>query len=325
MKIKYLLLIPVLVLSLFCGGETVKAETIDEKPLFSAEKSMYSQVVGRSYKIPRLIDGKMSATKYFVYDLNANRFLILHGEKTDRIYPASITKLFTAYVALRYIDPEQTLTVGAERDLIDPDSSVAGLEQGDRITVRQLVASMMLPSGNDATYTLTTAVGRLLRADPNLPPEEAIRAFVQMMNVQGTILGLKDSHFVTPDGIHDTRHYISLEDMVTVARLAMNDPVISEYVRTRELTIPLRGGRELELRNTNQLLQEDSGFYCPYVVGLKTGYTEVAGNCLLTQCRIGEQDLLVGIFGCEDGPARYVQTILMICQASGVKLEGVEL
>ena len=111
---------------------------------------------------------EMKAGEYFVYDLDQERFVVRTGDVDERVYPASITKLYAAFVALQYLDPEEKLTVGSELWLLDEDASVANLKYGDVLTVEQLIGGMLLPSGNDATMRIATAVGRKLAEDPQL-------------------------------------------------------------------------------------------------------------------------------------------------------------
>lgn len=341
MKLRYLLLIPAVLLALFFGGTTVGAEQIAAKNQYfdfndPNGKGLYKiilptepeeeplqefQIQMEESWLPLLENRVMTASSYFVYDLDREEYLILSGQASDRVYPASITKLFTAYVALRYISADQQITIGSEQKMLDPDSSVAGFEKDDAVTVKQLVAAMMLPSGNDATYALTTNVGRIL-GGRDTSDEEAIQLFVRMMNIQAYVLGLKDSHFVTPDGIHDEDHYICLEDMITIAKLALAEPIIADAVGLHSMELTL-ADRSLKMKNTNLLLHKDSEYYCKYAVGLKTGYTSDAGNCLLTVCRQGQRSLLIGVFGCPDEFDRFTETLLLFAQSVGLETPGV--
>lgn len=341
MKLRYLLLIPAVLLSLFLGGTTVGAEPIAaknqclgandpgvrrfEKIILPPESTAVPlpdfQVQMEQSWLPLLENREMTASHYFVYDLDREEYLILSGQGSERVYPASTTKLFTAYVALRYIAPDQQITIGPELGLVDPESSIAGFQVGDVVTVEQLVAAMMLPSGNDATYALTVNAGRRI-GGANKSPQEAIDLFVQMMNIQVSLVGLQDSHFVTPDGMHAEDHYICLDDMVTIAKLALADPVIASVVDEQKMELPLRN-RNLKMENTNLLLHTDSEYYCKYAVGLKTGYTSNAGNCLLTVCQQGQRRLLIGVFGCPGEFDRFTETLLLFAQAVGLETPGV--
>ncbi len=264
---------------------------------------------------------RLSASKYFVYDLDRGEFITLSDglEKDSPIYPASTTKLFAVYVALQYMDPEEEITVGNELTLIDPNSSVAGLKEGDKLTVEDLVAGMLLPSGNDATYVMAVAVGRKLMNDPDLDPQWAINRFVYFMNLSAERLGLEDTNFVTPDGIHNEDHYIGLQDMVKIGQLALTEPLIAKYAATTSYSVTVTRDRTLTWKNTNALLQKDSKYYCQYTTGLKTGYTAAAGNCLLASFRVEEQNLLIGVFGSATSDARFADMLYLFTQTYGLE------
>lgn len=263
----------------------------------------------------------LTATDYFVYDLDREVFLSSSDNITDKtLYPASITKLWSAYVALQYIDPEETVTVGSELTMIDPASSVAGLQEGDTMTARELVAAMLLPSGNDATYVLATAVGRILMHNPDMRADWAVERFVYQMNALAKNQGMRDSSFVTPDGIHDENHYISPEDMITIGRLALADPILSQYAASHSETVAVSQERSLTWKNTNILLNEESDYYCSYATGLKTGYTTPAGNCLLSSFQVGHQELLIGVFGCPGSLDRFADTLLLFTQVYDLEI-----
>jgi hypothetical protein len=139
----------------------------------------------------RVLYGRsISAREYFVYDLSADKFLVRSGEGSQILYPASITKLFTAYVAMQYLQPDELITVGNEIWLIDEDSSVAEIAKDDVLTAEQLVAGLLLPSGNDAAQTLAVTVGRKLAEDPEMNVWAASDRFVEEMNRMAQELGM---------------------------------------------------------------------------------------------------------------------------------------
>lgn len=270
--------------------------------------------------IPLLQGKELSAKQYFVYDCKSKSFLLCSDVQTQIVYPASITKLFSSYVALQFIDPQQEVIAGSSLNYIDPDSSTAYLQSGDALTAEEMVAGMLLCSGNDATYALASDVGRIVADDQTIDTATAIERFVEQMNQTAQELGMENSHFVTPDGIHDEEHYISLRDLVTVAELAMNDPILSKYVGMATMDVTTGGGRTLNWKNSNKLLHEDLDYYCSYATGLKTGYTSAAGNCLISSFRVGNRDLLIGVFGCPEQDGRYVDTLLLFAQTFGLEI-----
>lgn len=265
---------------------------------------------------------KVSAREYFVYDLDADKFLTRTGEPEQTLYPASITKLFSAYVALQHMEAKELVTVGSEITLIDVDSSVAELRQEDVLTLEQLIAGMLLPSGNDAAQTVAVAVGRKLAEDPQLNVWAASDRFVKQMNEDAQALGMTGSHFVTVDGIHAYDHYISMQDMVTIGRLALENEVIARCAAAATRTVVLSEERSLTWENTNELMQEDSGYYCLYVTGLKTGFTTPAGYCLLSSVNVDGRDLLIGVFGCKEPEDRFADTLLLFMRTFHLPVEA---
>ena len=241
-------------------------------------------------------DRQLTAQQYFVFNCETAEFVTISGAETDRIYPASVTKLFTAYVANQYLNPDHEITVDKAMDYVYPGSSVAELKRGDVVTPRQLVEGMLLPSGNDAAYVLAiAALGS---------PE----AFVEEMNSQAELLGMHDSNFANPDGIHEDDHYMSFHDLALLGMLALEDPIIMEYAAVAKETVTI-SGETREWKNTNALIHEDSEYYCPYAIGLKTGQTPSAGSCLLSAFEYDGTTYIVGVFGCPEVDDRFADTL----------------
>ncbi len=260
----------------------------------------------------------LTAQQYFVYDCQAEQFLILSQEENERIYPASITKLFTAYVALQYLEPEDVITAGDALEMVAPGSSTAKIQWGDRLTVKMLVEAMLLPSGNDAAYILAVNIGRTLENNRRLHYSDAAIAFVEEMNRQAQELGLSDTHFANPDGIHKDSHYSSPRDLVKMARLSLEDPTIAKYAALRKDVATFASGGEHKWENTNALLDPESEFYSPYAKGLKTGQTPRAGSCLLSAFEYQGRSLILGVFGCPEVDDRFVDTLKLFHHVVGL-------
>jgi D-alanyl-D-alanine carboxypeptidase (penicillin-binding protein 5/6) len=251
----------------------------------------------------------ITATRYFAYDLREDVFLAQQGDGDAKLYPASITKLLSCYVILQHVKPETEVVVGDALALVQPDSSVADLKEGDKLTMEQLIAAMLLPSGNDAAQVAAVAAGRAIAENEALDYTEAAKVFVEEMNRQAKALGMENSHFVSPDGYHDDNHYTSMNDLVTLCKTVLKNPTILKYTGMAKSTVTL-SGRELEWENTNILLDSEKEFYHPNTIGMKTGYTSKAGNCLVSAFFMEDRLLLIGVFGC---PAftddRYLDTL----------------
>lgn len=273
---------------------------------------------------------ELLAEQYFVYDVNAKEFITVSGSLTETIYPASITKLFTCYVALQYLEPEQVLTVGDELDMVAWGSSVADLRKGDKLTVSQLVEAMLLPSGNDAAHVLAAAAGREICGDSSAGAYYAVEVFMEEMNEQAQTVGMTGTHFSNPDGIHDDYHYTNFSDLALLASMSIDDPTIMKnaIISNDTVTFVERGpveetdeedsGDTVQWKNTNELINPNSKYYCPYATGLKTGQTPYAGSCLLSSFEYEGKVYIIGVFGCPEKEDRFDDTLQLFNETIGV-------
>ena len=229
------------------------------------------------------------------------RLLFVQGDLDRRLYPASVTKLVSAMTAIELVGNDTSaVTVGDELSLVKPGSSVSGLAKGDVLTVSELIEAMLISSGNDAAYTLAAYAGR--KADPGArTAQAAVAAFVKEMNAWSARNRLTGSNWKNPDGYHDGGHYSTMNDLIIVAQAAMNDPFIRKTAGIQKKTVSLDSGGTLELESTNLLLDKESKVYNEKCIGLKTGYTPQAGDCIIAAFRdtsaAGERILYVGLFG----------------------------
>lgn len=257
------------------------------------------------------LDREITAKRYFVYDTREETYLDSKGGKSEKLYPASVTKLLSAYVLLQYMEPEETVVVGDAMKLVQPESSLAWLKEGNTITVSQLIAGMMLPSGNDAAQVAAVAAGRVIAKDPKLAYDKAAAVFVKEMNAQAKELGMKNSHFENPDGWHNENHYTTMDDLVKLSKKVLAEPEITKHTSTAEYTITLSGWTQT-WKNTNLLLHAQTENYIPSTIGLKTGFTTPAGNCLISAFFEEDRVILIGVFGCpEKTNDRYLDLIAL--------------
>ncbi len=247
----------------------------------------------------------------FVYDVEKG-LLYSKGDLTAKIYPASVTKLYTAYVALKYLSPETVVTAGDELSMRAPDSSVAYISRGQKLTVSMLVEAMMLPSGNDAAYVLATAAGRALRHDPNCSAEEAVKTFMYAVNRNGEMDGFVNTHFSTPDGYHSDDHYTCLNDLIIIAQLALKNETIMKYTGLYKEKVYFVSGESITWTNNNPLVNPYSEYYRKNVIGLKTGFTSKAGSCIIAAQKKGDSIVLVGIFGASSSARRNSDAVTLL-------------
>jgi D-alanyl-D-alanine carboxypeptidase (penicillin-binding protein 5/6) len=193
----------------------------------------------------------------------------------------SVTKVMTAYVVIEAGGLNRVITVPEGIVAYDKkyDASTAGLVPGEKLTALQLLYAMMLPSGCDAAYTLATAYG------------PGFSAFVAKMNATARKLGLSKTHFSDPSGLPNPGQYTTystVRDLISLGRDAMKLAVFRQAVATRSYHLAAGAGHRAHTwKNLNQLLTSYSG-----AIGIKTGFTAAAGECLLFEARRGSTTLI---------------------------------
>ncbi|MBQ4145181.1 MAG: D-alanyl-D-alanine carboxypeptidase, partial [Clostridia bacterium] len=217
------------------------------------------------------------------------------GDKA--MYPASTTKVMTALVALEAVKRgEIKLTDVIEiteemLDNMDPDGTNMALKAGEIISFEALLYGLMIPSGNDAAIAIAYMVAG------------GIEPFVEKMNQRAAEMGLKDTHFENPHGLHDENHYTTALDMAHIAKVAMENEIFRNTVDIAHIKIPPTNKTEEERYyiNTNGLISamRYSNYYYPKSTGIKTGYTSQAGNCLVASAEEKGEELISVIFGAE--------------------------
>ena len=219
-----------------------------------------------------------------VYLENLSADAVIYEKAADqRSYPASTTKIMTYIITAENVaDLDQTaVTIRQEViDGLDPESTVMGLSShvGEQVSVRDLLYGLMLPSGNDAALVLADYVG------------DGIPGFVSKMNAKAAELGCVNTHFANPHGLYDPEHYTTARDMALIAKHAMTIPGFMDVCNTVYYT---PDGFDT-LHNTNYMLDEDEDYYYPYTRGIKTGYLDEAGKCLVTSSdKDGDQYLCI--------------------------------
>lgn len=284
---------------------TFRASAQDEtvaatNPLTTVETAPADEAVEFRTGVYRVCDElaqDMQARQIFVYDTATDTMLYTKTVETGKLFPASITKLFSAHVALKYLSPETVITAGDELDLVHEGSSLAYISKGSATRVDMLIEGMMLPSGNDAAMVLAAAAGRVIAQNDALPAADAVQAFVDEMNHQAEELEFEKTHFSNPDGWHVGSHYTCLNDLARIAALALENETICRYMGMYKDETSLASGQYVIWENTNLLLNPDAGYYNADAIGMKTGYTRPAGYCLMSAFTFEEGEIIVGLFG----------------------------
>lgn len=284
-----------MIFTIFIVNYKVKAESttvlenideIDDEEV-DIEK-IQEEVIQTSAKTEQL---NVSSRIALIYDRVSGR--ILYEKNGNKQTPmASTTKIMTAIVVLENANLEDVVTI---------DSKAAGtggsrleLKKNDKITVNDLLYGLMLKSGNDAAVALANYVGG------------SIEGFADMMNKKAKELGLTNSHFVVPHGLDNEEHYTTAYELAKIADYALKIDKFKKIVSTKNATVYINGYPKA-INNTNQLLGSVWGVY-----GVKTGFTNGAGRCLVSACKRDNLDIITVIIGADTSEQRISDTIKLL-------------
>ncbi|MGH8734709.1 MAG: D-alanyl-D-alanine carboxypeptidase family protein, partial [Burkholderiales bacterium] len=188
--------------------------------------------------------------------------LLWAGREHERLAPASLAKMMTALIALERGKLDEPVTVG--RGVLQATGTRIGLKPGERVRAGDLLAATVVRSANDACRALAEHLGG------------SVKIFVQAMNGRAVMLGLADTRFADPCGHDREGQYSSAADLARLAEEVMRHDEYMRLSRTEKISFKTLEGRVFTLRNTNALIGRYEG-----AIGLKTGHTEGAGNCLV--------------------------------------------
>jgi serine-type D-Ala-D-Ala carboxypeptidase (penicillin-binding protein 5/6) len=227
-----------------------------------------------------------------LFDLDTGE--VLWRRLPDRVLPiASLTKMMTALIVVERSAPDDKVRVTKEA-LAYRGSGIGLLPKGKRVKLETMLNGLLLPSGNDAAIALSQRVSG------------TVARFVERMNVRARDLGLECTRFSSPDGFVDAGNHSCAIDLAAMARTVLDQPRLARIVRRRRalLPFPIKGGR-LYLNNNNPLVR--TGY--PGALGIKTGYTDAAGRCLVAAARRGGRRLGVVLLRSPD-PGRQATQLL---------------
>ena len=256
-----------------------------------------------------------------VYDMTNN--MILYTKNADeKISIASITKVLNACTAAQYIKADEVLTIGKEIYLISSNASVAPVDYGESYTFEQLMHALLLPSGCDVAFTFATVAGRRAAGDESLSEQEAIDVFIGEMNRYMDKLGCRNSHFSTADGQDTEGQYSTCRDYIRVLHSAMENELIRSVVCNAYYSCNDQSGNYHEWYTTNGMLQQNSTYYYPGVIGIKTGSTTDAGYCLAVAAERDGRTLITLVMGADPLWVRYEVTEALLDAAFALQLMG---
>lgn len=242
-----------------------------------------------------LISNSFAATPDF--DIYCNSAILIDArtgnvlfEKNSnkQAYPASTTKILTAYIALYQNQDMNTEIIPSRNSVmsVPSGSSIAYFSEGEKLKLEQVLFGLLLPSGNDAANILAEHISG---SNSN---------FAELMNVTAEKLGATNSHFMNPSGLHDNEHYTTAADLAKIAYNVMKIPKFKEIVSQSRYTMPKTNVSKTARTfiNTNKLLTSGE-YYYESATGIKTGYTSQAGNCLVSSASKDGVELIAVVLG----------------------------
>ncbi len=199
--------------------------------------------------------------------------ILYQKNATKKLYPASTTKILTAIITIENCNLDEIATVSKNAvDLVPSGYSNGGLIAGEKMAIKDLLYALMLNSANEAANVLAEHVSG------------SIDEFTKLMNEKAIEIGCTNSHFTNTNGMHDENHYTTAADLALIADYCMKNETFREIVSTYTYPLPSTNKyskNDRIMKNTNQLLNPLSKNYLSSTIGIKTGYTSQAGNCLI--------------------------------------------
>lgn len=235
--------------------------------------------------------------------IEANSGEVLYEKNAgEKAYPASITKIMTALLAIENCDLDKIVKVSGNAAGVEGSSIY--LEKGEKISLRDLVYGLMLRSGNDAAIAISEAVGG------------STEKFVMMMNKKARELGALNTHFMNPSGLHDPEHYTTAKDMAIISRAAMENEEFKKIAATKNWVTDRGEGKYNYFYNKNKVVYQYNGG-----TGIKIGYTKVAGRTLVAS---SERDGMALICVVMNAPDWFQDTYKLMdyayCQYESVRI-----
>ena len=205
----------------------------------------------------------------------------------QKMYPASTTKILTAILAIEKgnLSDKVTVTKSAIAQM-KSGYSAAYLSEGEIISVEELLEVLLVHSANDASNVLAEYISG------------SIENFVNLMNEKAIQLGCTNTHFVTTNGLHDDNHYTTAKDLAIITRYCMQNETFRKIVSMKKCVIPATNkSNERIYKNTNDLIIPSSVYYYPGCIGIKTGFTSEAKNCLISACSKNGLQVIAVVLG----------------------------
>ena len=270
--------------------EPTAAVTVPANFTGDASVSLGSHSINALYPTASETDYTANAKAAIAYEVGTDT-LVYASNVDEQLYPASMTKVMTCLLALEKGNLDEIVTVSGDAiSYLDISGSGAALQDGEQISMRDLLYCLMVESANDAAVTIAT----------HIAGSEA--AFVEMMNQKAAELGCTNTHFVNAHGLHDENHYTTARDMAKIMVAAIQNETFCTLFSATSHEVPATNLSEArQMYTTNYLISDylNQNYYDTRVIGGKTGFTTPAGRCLATLSESNGMKMVIVIMGAE--------------------------
>ena len=307
-----------------CGKEKDEDATDDSQSqdqnqeALDEEATIDDAVVEEEFRVAAMIapNAPSITAKAAIVVEESTGTILYEKNMREKMYPASMTKMLTALIVMDYYSMEELITVGVEINEVPLDSSKAGHIVGESLTIKNLIRGLIIPSGNDTANVATVTVARRVKNDNSLNFQECETIFAELMNQKAEQLGAINSHFSNAHGYHDDNHYSCAYDMALFARTYMENPDLAAIAGEKSYTGDGADGMfatdegvttQNYIWRSHNLLLTDNEYNYGKATGIKTGFTDEAGDCLAAAAEKDGETLLSIIFFSED-PARWTDS-----------------
>ena len=296
MQKKFCLLLALLFLFAWLSAFAEDTSTDDSQAdILYIEPTLPADAIPWDSNHPELLDADMLYAKSAIL-IEADTGEVLFEKNADEImYPASTTKIMTAYIALMMADLKNDVVTVSQNalDLVPPTYEKIPLTAGEQINMLDLIAATLVKSGNDGANAIAEYLGG------------SIENFAVLMNSTAGMLGCSSlTNFANPSGVHDENHYTTVRDMAIIAQAAMKNEQFADIVKKISVDLPAtenvnpsKSGHPARtvVGRTSILDPEDSSYY-PYCTGIKTGFTNAAGYCFVGSAEKNGINLISVVF-----------------------------
>lgn len=281
-KITIIIILVLNILTINCYADDIEIEN------FTEEIWEEIKTVDNNSKIK---EPSLNSRAAIIYDRTSKT--VIYGKNiNDKRAMASTTKIMTSILVLEKGNLDKEIEVS--KKAANTGGSRLGLKTGDKIKLKDLLYGLLLRSGNDAAVQIAIEIGG------------SVEGFAQMMNLKAQEIGLVNTHFVTPHGLDDENHYTTAYEMALLTDYALNNKEFAQIVNTKQTTVNINA-KPVTINNTNELLGNLEG-----VNGVKTGFTNNAGRCLVTSVKRGEFQIITVVFGADTKKYRTKDSIELI-------------